>query len=395
MPRAIRWALYATLPIAAATIAYFATRGPAKASATPEHAHGAAPASSAAQPVMLSSAEAQRIGVTYAVAALMPMRRDIRTAGQVITDETRIRSVSLRVDGWVEQLFVNFVGQSVDSGTPLLAISSPMLVTAQEELVLAKKLESEVSGGAPEARASAATLLASARARLAYWGVPAEDVTRIEKNNHVERALTLRAPVSGYVIEKSVVQGQRVMAGDALFRIADLSMVWVEGDVFEQDQSSVHLGQTVLADFDALEGRPLRGTIAFVQPTLDPETRTTRVRVELINPGLRLKPGMYATLRWSGTGVPSALSVPRSAVVSTGERHLVFVKRADGMLEPRNVDIGMATDDRIQILRGLVAGDTVVASATFLVDAESNLGAAFGGMGDMPGMDIVKPRKPR
>jgi len=185
------------------------------------------------------------------------------------------------------------------------------------------------------------------------------------------------------------------MAGDPLYRIVDLSTVWMEGEVFEQDLPSVRLGQRVTADLEALPGQAFRGRITYVYPTLNADTRTARVRVEVPNPGLRLKPGMYATFRLTGSGRASALSVPRTAVLSTGERNLVFVKRPDGMLEPRLVVLGMATDDRIEILHGVAAGDTVVASATFLIDAESNLGTALGGMGDMPGMDMTAPTKAR
>jgi membrane fusion protein, copper/silver efflux system len=197
--------------------------------------------------------------------------------------------------------------------------------------------------------------------------------------------------VSGFVVQKNVLQGQRVMAGDALYRLADLRSVWVEGDVFERDLSAVRLAQVVTAELDALPGRTRRGRITYIQPTLDPDTRTSRVRVELANHDLELKPGMYATLRWPGRGAASVLTVPRSAVIATGARTLVFLKRGDGMLEPRLVTVGSATADRIEILSGLSPGDTVVASATFLLDAESNLGALFGGMGNMPGMDMTTP----
>jgi multidrug efflux pump subunit AcrA (membrane-fusion protein) len=266
-----------------------------------------------------------------------------------------------------------------------------MLVTAQEELLLARRLEVEVAGGSEDARRGAADLASSSRRRLAYWDIADSDIARIERTGEVQRTLTLRAPVSGFVIEKSVLEGQRIMAGDALYKIADLSTVWLEGDVFEQDLASVRLGQSVTADLEALPGESFRGRITYVYPTLDADTRTARVRVELANPGLRLKPGMYATFRLTGAGRAGALNVPRTAVLSTGERNLVFVKRPDGMLEPRLVAIGVASDDRIEILRGLAAGDTVAASATFLIDAESNLGTALGGMGDMPGMDMTAP----
>ena len=389
----MKWALFAVLPIAAAVYAYVATRGHTQAAEPPVHNHAAAGAA-AAKAVMLSAAEEQRIGVTYAVAELTPLGREIRTVGQVSFDETRVRTLSLKVDGWVEKLYVNFTGQFVAAGAPLLAIYSPMLVTAQEELLLAKRLETDVAGSAQDARNNAASLAASARRRLTYWNVSPDNIARIESTGQVERTLTLHAPEGGFVVEKNVTQGQRVMSGEVLYRFADLDSVWVEGEVFERDLSSVRAGQSVTAEVEALQGRPLHGLITYVQPTLDPNTRTTRVRVALPNPGLRLKPGMYATLVWRGGDLRAVLSVPRSAVVSTGERNLVFVKRADGMLEPRLVDLGVATDDRIEIRRGLVVGERVVASATFLVDAESNLGAVLGGMGNMPGMDMTAPKKP-
>jgi membrane fusion protein, copper/silver efflux system len=184
-----------------------------------------------------------------------------------------------------------------------------------------------------------------------------------------------------------------VMAGTAIYKIVDLSRVWVDGEVYEQDLPLIRLGQRAEAELQAIPGATFVGTVAYIYPTLNPDTRTVRVRVQLSNEDHRLKPGMFATLRLFPTSGRSVLSVPRSAVLSTGERNLLFVKRADGMLEPRAVEIGGASSDRIEILRGLAGGDTVVTSATFLVDAESNLGTALGGMGNMPGMDIAAPKK--
>ena len=392
--RIARWALYIAVPLAAVAVAWIFTRGRAEQPAADEHAgHGAVAAGTIAQPVMLSAADAQRIGVTYATAELTPLEREIRTVGQVTFDETRVTTISTKTDGWIEQLYVNFEGQAIRAGSPLFAIYSPMLVTAQEELLLAKTLAGEVGAGSADARGSAASLLGSSRRRLAYWDVSAEDVARIERSGEVQRTLTLRSPVDGFVVQKNVLQGQRVMAGEPLYRIADLTTVWVEGEVFERDLAAVRLGQIVTAELDAIPGQSRRGRITYIYPTLNAETRTARVRVELPNSSLQLKPGMYATLRWPGGGTTLALTVPRSAVISTGERHLVFVKRADGMLEPRLVSVGTPTASRIEILSGLVARDTVVASATFLVDAESNLGSLLGGMGNMPGMDMTAPTK--
>jgi Cu(I)/Ag(I) efflux system membrane fusion protein len=367
------------------------TRDSEESAAAAGHDHGAVAGGDSAQSVMLSGDEERRIGVTYAVATAGSLSKEIRTVGQVTFDETRVKLIAPKIEGWVERLYVDVTGQAVQAGAPLLAIYSPMLVSAQEELLLAKRLEREVAGASDDARSSASELLSSARRRFGYWDIPAADVARIESTGQVQRTLTLRAPVSGFVIEKNVLEGQKIMAGETLYKIADLRIVWVEGEVFEQDLSSVRLGQRVTAELQALPGQELSGRITYIYPTLNPETRTARVRVELPNPGLRLKPGMYATFRLTGSARPNAITVPRSAVLATGERSLVFVRRADGMLEPREVVVGIGNDTRVEILRGLAAGETVVASATFLVDAESNLGTVMGGMGDMPGMDLTAP----
>ncbi len=341
--------------------------------------------------VALDAAQAERIGVTYATVELSPISRTVRTVGQVTFDETRLKTISPRIDGWIEQLYVNATGQYVARGQPLFTLYSPMLVSAQEELLLAKRLSRDVAGGTPDGVLGADQLLASARRRLQYWEVPADEIARIERSGEVRRTITMRSSVSGYVVDKPVLAGQRIMAGDAIYRIADLSVVWVEGEVFERDLASVRLGQVVSAQFEALPGESRAGRITYVHPTLDPETRTVRVRVEMTNRDQRLKPGMYATLTMPVSGGTSVLTVPRGAVLTTGERNLAFVRRADGKLEPRLVTIGSTGDARIEILGGLVAGETVVASATFLVDAESNLGTLMGGMGDMPGMDMTAP----
>jgi Cu(I)/Ag(I) efflux system membrane fusion protein len=246
-----------------------------------------------------------------------------------------------------------------------------------------------VAGGTPDAVRGAEDLLESARRRLLYWNVPPAEVERLERTGEIRKNVTLRSPVNGVVIEKAVLPGQRIMAGEPVYKIADLGIVWLEGQVFEQDLPAVRLGQQVTAEFQALPGEVREGRITYIYPTLDPETRTARVRVVLANADLRLKPGMYATFRFDAP-TPPVISVPRSAVLSTGKRDLVFVREADGTLAPREVILGVATDDRAEVVKGIAAGETVVASATFLVDAESNLGSAIGGMANKPGMDVQK-----
>jgi Cu(I)/Ag(I) efflux system membrane fusion protein len=401
LQRVFRVLAFLAVPALALGVAWKMTHDttpPASSGGAHDHsaASGAAAPGDSARHVMLTPDQARRIGVTFAAVTANVLPREIRTVGQVTVDETRLQTITTKVDGWVEELYVDFVGRPVRRGEPLMRIYSPMLVTAQEELLLARQLASDIATGGGETRADAADLVASARRRLAYWDVAAEDIEGIERTKVVQRTLTLRSAASGVVLEKNVTKGQRVMAGDPLFRVADLGTVWVEGDIYEQDLHAIRAGQTAFAAFDAYPGEEWRGRIAYVYPTLSPETRTARVRVALINPGLRLMPGMYATLRISGSrsATPSpVLTVPRGAVLATGERQLVFVKLRDGRLEPRAVATGATSDERVEILRGVVLGDTVVASATFLVDAESNLGTALGGMGDMPGMEITVPPK--
>jgi Cu(I)/Ag(I) efflux system membrane fusion protein len=395
---AVRVATYTAIVLATVAGVYYVTRGTkAATSAAGGHDHAAMAAGAGAggaQPVTLTNDQQQRIGVTYAVAEREAFGRDIRTVGQVTFDETRLSTITSKVDGWVERLDVSATGQPVVAGAPLLALHSPMLVQAQEELLLAKSLQGDLSGAGGGARGNADALLEAARRRLSFWDVPDDVVREIERSGTVRRTITMTVPTSGFVLEKNVVVGQRIMAGDPLFRIADLRELWVEGEVFEQDLADVRVGLTVHADFPALPGEHRMGRIAFVHPTISPDTRTARVRVVLPNGDARLKPGMYATLRIVGTTRPQVLTVPRAAVLSTGERHVVFVLGSSGALEPREVAIGSANDDRTEILRGLAPGDTVVASATFLVDAESNLGKALGGMGAMPGMDMQTPPVP-
>jgi Cu(I)/Ag(I) efflux system membrane fusion protein len=392
---ALRGAVYGAVVLAAVGGVYVATsRGDAPA-ATPEaHVHGATAAGTdGPRPVSLTPAQQRRIGVTYAVATTSPFSREIRAVGQVAYDETRVRTIAPKVDGFVEQLLVDATGQLVSIGQPLLTIHSPMLVQVQEELLLAKRLERDMTGGDADARRSARELVVSARRRMQYWDISVGDIAEMERHGQVRRTMTLRSSANGYVLDKKVVAGQRVMAGDALYSVADLSVVWLEGDVFEQDLAGVRLGQAVEGEFQSLPGARRLGRISYISPTIDPQTRTVRIRIVLPNRDAVLKPGMYATLRIVGSGGTAVLSVPRGAVLSTGQRNMVFVREANGHLAAREVALGATNDDRVEIRSGLVAGETVVASATFLVDAESNLGTALGGMGNMPGMDVTLPPK--
>lgn len=340
----------------------------------------------AAKSVMVSRVDAGRIGITYAPVDSVPLLREARAVGLVTYDETRVTVVAPKIDGWIDHLFVNFAGKFVRRGDPLFSIYSPALVSAQEELLIARRLVSDVRDGTAEARRSADDMVASSRRRLAYWDVPPDEIAAIEKSGEMRRTIMLRAPTSGFVITQMLLAGQKISAGDAVYRIADLSSVWVDGEIFEQDTRLARVGARVTIEFAALGGETRVGRVAYVYPTLNQESRTTRVRVALANPQATLKPGMYATIILHSITAQSVLSVPRSALISTGTRTLVFVREADGSLRPTDVRVGQTTADRVEILAGLRKSDTVVSSGTFLVDAESNLKSALGGMGSMPGM---------
>jgi Cu(I)/Ag(I) efflux system membrane fusion protein len=376
--------------MAAAGVSFWATRDSGPADSATSHAHGARTTKSEAKPVTLGAGEQGRIGITFGAVVRAPLDRSVRTVAQVTYDETRVKTIAPLIDGWVDQLFVNFTGQAVRTGQPLFSIYSPMVVSAQQELLLARRLVRDLSRGTTEAARSASDLLESSRRRLQYWGVPEDEIRQVEESGRIHRTVTLRSPYRGVVVEKTVLGGQRIMAGEVAYKIADLSRVWLEGEVFEQDLHAVSRGLPVAAEFTALPGVMRKGRVAYVYPTINPETRTARIRVELLNPDAALKPGMYATIRFSAT-TGTVLSVPRSAVLATGERNFVFVRNAEGQFVPHPVTLGAATDTRVEIHRGLKEGDTIVTSGTFLVDAESNLGSLMGGMGNMPGMDVTAP----
>jgi len=355
------------------------------------HDHSAMAAADEAQPVTLSRDAAGRIGVTFAEVTRGTLERTVTTVGFVTYDETREAAVNPKIDGWVERLFVNFTGAPVQAGQPLLEVYSPALVTAQEELVLAKNLLEEAQArGGTRSMENARALLEAARRRLAYWDIPDEEIQAIEERGTVTKTLTLRAPASGIVVAKDVVEGARVMPGMDLYRIADLSRVWVEAEVFEKDISLVAEGGHAMVSFEAYPGEMFHGSVTYVYPTVSTAARTGRVRLELANPGLRLKPGMYAQVELHASDLEETLLLPRSAVLHTGERSIVFHRMANGQLHPMEVVTGLASGDRVQILSGLMEGHVVAASATFLIDAESNLGAAMAAMAGMDhsGMDM-------
>lgn len=333
--------------------------------------------------VHLSAEQERALGVVYTTVGRDTLMRTIRTVGRIEAAEPRIADITPKIEGFVERLYVSTTGESVRRGQALLTLYSPQLVAAQEELLTARRLAAAIDTTTGEARRNADAMLKAARRRLAYWDITEEQIARVERTGEVTKTLTLVAPVSGIVLEKSVLEGQRVMPGERLYRIADLSEVWVEGDVFEQDLQFVREGQQAHIEVSAYPGVHMMGRVSFVYPTVDERSRTNRVRLTVPNQELRLKPGMFTTVYLDAEMGSDLVTVPMNAVVATGERNLVFVRDSQGMLHPREVVLGSRAGDRVQILQGLGEGETIVASANFLVDAESRLGATGGAM---PGM---------
>ncbi|HJQ65491.1 MAG TPA: efflux RND transporter periplasmic adaptor subunit [Gemmatimonadales bacterium] len=339
----------------------------------------------AREPVMLTPAQATALGVTYVTVERGPLFRVVRTVGQVVPAESKLADITPKIDGFIERMFVDATGMAVRRGQPLLTLYSPMLVTAQQELLTARQLAVTIDSSQAEAWRNARDLVAAARRRLAYWDISTAQIARLEQTGEVTKTLTLTAPFDGVVLEKMVVAGQGVMAGMRLYRLADLSTVWVEGEVFEQDLAAVKVGASARVEVAAYPGRPFVGRVSFVYPVVDEQSRTARVRIALPNPDRALRPGMYATLYFDTRLGVDLLSLPSDAIVMTGARDLVFVSRSDGMLEARQVTLGARAGERVQVLQGVKAGERVLASANFLVDAESRLGTGKG-MPGMPGM---------
>ena len=339
---------------------------------SPGRAGGSAATDTAAVPV--DRAAASRLGITFARAAKRPIAAATRAVGTLTYAEPRQEYVNARVMGWVEKLYADYEGKPVRKGEPLLALYAPELLSAQEEYLSAKQLGDS-------------SLVAAARRRLALWDIPEDQIGLLDRTGRAQRTLLLRAPISGEIAEKRVIDGQAVQAGDNLFLIADRSVLWVELAIFETDARMLHVGVPVELTVDALPGRTYQGRVTFIHPGLDTTTRTLTARVEVGNRDGRLRPGMYATARLAPAST-QRLAVPLTAVLPTGTRQLVFVNRGDGAFVPRDVTTGARSDSLVEIVDGLKDGDEVVASATYLLDSESNLAAAMQGLMLQMGMGL-------
>ncbi|MCY3765548.1 MAG: efflux RND transporter periplasmic adaptor subunit [Gemmatimonadetes bacterium] len=332
--------------------------------------------------VRIDPSTVQNMGVRTGVVERMPVSRTVRTMGRVDYDETRMTDVNTKVTGWVEGLFVDFTGQEVKKGQPLLKIYSPELVAAQEEYLTAldyvRRLE---DGASSEALEGAKALLGAARQRLMYWDIAEAQIDDLEQTRKAKRTMTIHSPQEGVVVHRAVYDGAHIKAGEHLYRIADLSRVWVYADIYEYELPWIRKGQSAEVVLSYAPGRVFEGVVSYVYPFLESKTRTAKVRMIFDNPELELKPEMFATVRVRSEMVKEAAVVPVQAVIRSGERNVVILDLGKGRFAPREVKLGLEADDVYEVTHGLSGGERIVLSAQFLIDSESNLKAALQTMG--------------
>ncbi len=313
----------------------------------------------------VSTAKQQLVGVTFAQAERRAVHKVIVAYGKVDYDETKLAVVNLRVAGWIEKLHVDFTGQFVRKGDPLFHLYSPELVSAQSEYLLARTSSGKTG-------TYAADLVETARERLRLWQITDAQVAELERAGQPKTSIPILSPVSGYVIDKMAVEGMRIEPNMTLYRIADLSTVWLQADVYESELRFVKLGQTATVTLPSLAGRELEGRVSYIDPVLNPATRAARVRIAFDNRDGLLKPDMYANVELH-VDLGERLVVPETAVLRTGERQIVFVDQGDGIFEMRLVKLGARAKGYYEIVEGLDGGERVVSSANFLIDAESRV----------------------
>jgi len=358
--------------------------------------------------VVVPAVARQLIGVRSAPAAYATLTQEIRAVGTVGYDERGLTQVTVKTSGWVREVFVDSIGRSVRKGDPLFTLYSPDLLATQDEHLLAVKTQAQLAASPlGDAKANAASLVASTRERLRLWDVTEAQMATLERRGKAEPVLTVYAPSSGIVMKREALPGKYVEPGTILYEVADLSTVWISADIYESEVAVVKLHQPASVTFAAYPGETFRGAVSYIYSTLNTEARTVRVRVEMPNPGLRLKPGMFGTVTLV-TDAARILVVPKEAVLDTGLRQLVFMDRGEGAYAPYPVKLGRRSQDFVEVLEGITEGDRIVTSANFLLDVESKLTSASSmqammgriGMGDwqmrgahegkMEGMDMGK-----
>ncbi|MGH8507673.1 MAG: efflux RND transporter periplasmic adaptor subunit, partial [Gammaproteobacteria bacterium] len=333
--------------------------------------------------IVINPERLQAIGVKFEPAARRSLNKTIRTVGRVELDEQRLARVNIKIEGWIDDLYVNTTGQQVKRGQVLFALYSPELVATQEEYLLALRGVRTLSKSEfPEVVQGARSTLEMSRRRLLLWDIEDYHIRDLERTGKVLRTLPIHAPLAGTVINKVAVAGMHVNAGDELYTIADLTRIWVVADIYEYELPLVKLGQTAAVSLSYAPQHVFQGRIGFVYPTIDPQTRTAKVRFELDNQGEILKPGMYANVELT-IPLGTRLVVPKDAILESGERQILFIHHGRGKLEWRDAKLGLRSGDWVEVLDGLAEGEHIVTSANFLIDSESQLKAVIGGMKGM------------
>ena len=335
--------------------------------------------------VQISPERQQLIGVRIGTVEKRLLQKVIRTNGRVEFDEKRLTTISPKIGGWIEDLYVDFTGAPVKKGAPLLTLYSPELVSTQEEYLAALRARQELAASPyPEVAASGNALVESARRRLRLWDISEEQIRVLEQTGQVRKSLTLYSPYGGIVLEKMAFRGMRVEPGMALYKLADLSVVWLIADIYEYELPLIRLGQQASINLSYLPGEAFTGKAVFIYPYLDAQTRTARVRFEFANPHGTLKPEMYAGVEIA-IRLGDKVTVPEGAIIDTGIRKVAIVDKGAGYFEPREVKLGTKAGDYYEVLDGLKVGERVVTSANFLIDSESKLKEAIGGAGHQHG----------
>jgi multidrug efflux pump subunit AcrA (membrane-fusion protein) len=347
---------------------------------------GGAPQGAGPGAVHVDARMEQSSGVRTEEVHVRKLEKVIRTVGQVTYDERRLHDVNSKVQGWIDTLYVDYTGKAVRRGDPLMAIYSPALFSTQQDYLLALRSRDDLPPGNP-ARAGADVLLDAARQRLRFFDIPESEIRALEHRGAPAKTLTVYSPADGYVVEKSVVVGAQVTPGMPLFKIADLSSVWVLADVYEYELPWVATGQQASIELPYAPGASLEGRVTYVYPYVAGQTRTVKVRIEVHNPGNRIafKPEMYATVTIRSPIVREAVAILEQAVLRTGERSVAIVALGGGWFEPRELKLGVTADGWVEVLSGIRAGEQLVTSSQFLIDSESNLRTALSAMAPVGG----------
>jgi Cu(I)/Ag(I) efflux system membrane fusion protein/cobalt-zinc-cadmium efflux system membrane fusion protein len=370
----LRWAIVALVVFTAGGLALWKLRpdGPARSAAPPPATPPPAVANARGD-VAIDTRRQQLLGVTTEAVTRAALAPEVRASGAVLYDETRQVEVNTRVGGWIRDLFADYTGKPVKTGEPLFTLYSQELLATENEYLLARRGHGQAGHAEVDSvRQFSDRLLQAARDRLLIWDLSPTDLEDLEEKGQASGVVTFRSPAGGVVVEKAAVKGMRVQAGQMLFRIADLSTVWVEAAIYERDLALVRVGAPATVTFDAYPGQSFTGRAAYVYPSLNEATRTGKVRFQLSNPGNRFKPGMFANVVVRAP-VTIALSVPANAVIDSGTEQTVFIAQGDGYFTPRTVKVGRRVGDRTEIVEGVKEGEQVAASATFLLDSESQL----------------------